>query len=925
MQFFTNYFKLDEKTPSSQGEYTVLCPFLHKDTDGNIYKEANPSAHINEGNSVFHCKSCGEGISETAFVSRMEGVSYRQALEFLDTLEGSDKSDWSNRTALLQENQGLLGQIEELGFTNQIEPLQLGFSGSGLDFPVFVYDELLDVRNYVPDRKPKVMSRRNAKNLVIPFDLWRVDDRPTILCAGEKDMAVTRAHGFNTITFTGGEMSFPKLFKHSFKGRDVYIAYDNDTAGKEGALKAAYELKEAGAIPHIVDGHHTVCTEKGGDLWDYFMEYGCTAEDFQELLDQSPETEEFEIEKAKEAVYPSVPIIDSSKGNYVDKRIIRSRVSVISIYEDSYSVPEYVRFTKTKQDDAGFMDLNEVREWTLSDDTLGDILYLMDSNITKVKRDQALRQIAGVPAKEKFVKMQILSSTNVWKAVVMDVLRTASDDNVPSELAIYTVGERLMAGKKYEIYYKPVAHVLDGMKVVGIVTKAADIDSNVQNFAMTDTVKNRLRAFQVGPGETVLDKMDEFVERAKGFVGVEARREVTLATDLFYHTPLEFKIGRRVERAYLDAMIIGDPRTMKSATAKAMQSMYDLGIVTSLKTATIAGLIGGSDNVGGKGWKTKIGLLPQSHKGAVIMEEFSGGGRDTISKLTEIRSSNRVRITRVNGTTDVPAMVRMLSISNPATSGGTNINVRNYPSGVHVIRDLIGASEDIARYDFFLLVDEPDGFISPLDMFDLEPFTKDEYMDRIRWVWSRTKEQVELERPIAEYIVKQAEELNKLYDTHIKLFGAEAWKKLARLAIACAGMTVSTDADFEKLIVMNEHVDFAVNFLKEIYVNDVFKLENYVTNERSYSICREVDVHTLQGIYNSNSAMLDQMTMAVELTQRQLQVISGLDQNHFAGIINQLGASRFIQWQGEKIVPTTKFRKAMTQVGSPYLERASER
>jgi len=483
----------------------------------------------------------------------------------------------------------------------------------------------------------------------------------------------------------------------------------------------------------------------------------------------------------------------------------------------------------------------------------------------------------------------------------------------------------MLAGKKYDMLYKPSAHPLDGLKVVGIASELEDIDSDVQNFEVTEEVKNHLVQFQVGT-ETVAEKMDELTERAKGFVGVEARKEVTLATDMFFHTPLYFKIGRRTERAYLDTLIIGDPRTMKSATAKAMHEMYELGTITSLKTASLAGLIGGSDNVGGRGWKTKIGLLPRNHKGAVIMEEFSDSGRQIASALTEIRSSNRVRIDRVNGSTDVPAMVRMLSISNPAKSGGTNHAVRAYPSGVHIIQDLVGASEDIARYDFFLVVDEPTEYTSPLDLFDLEPYEKESYMQRIRWIWSRTAEQVEIDRPTAQYIVDESTKLNADYDSRIKLFGAEAWKKVARCAIAVAGMLVSTDKEFEKLIVRNEHVDFAVQYLKDIYDNQLFKLKEYVENERSYSMCRDEDIHTLQEVYNRHAAMLEQMSISTELTQRQLQLISGLDHKQFPEVVNQLGASKFIQWQGEKIIPTGKFRQAIQKMNkNVYVKKASER
>lgn len=926
MQFFTQYFKLEGVTPSTQGEYSVLCPFDHKDQAGKPYKETNASAHINEDSSLFHCKSCGNGISEINFISRIEGITYKDAIQFLRVLEDSESSDWTIRQENLRGNLSLVHDIEQMGFSNQIEPLRLGYTGSGIDFPVFVYDQLLDVRTYSPKGTTKVMSQSGAKNLILPFDLWREDDRPTILCAGEKDMAISRAMGFNAITFTGGEMSFPKLFKHSFKGRDVYITYDNDKTGEDGANQAAFMLKEAGAFPHIVTGHHAVCTEKGGDVWDFYKVYEKTAEDFQAVLDQSPIIDAQKMTRIRASVQPSIRLEASAKGEYVNKRLVRSSVSVISIFEEMYNVPEYVRFTKMSEPSKTCtMEKNEEVEWVLDDNNMEDILYLIDSNVTAAKRNKSLRALAGVDPSEPFVRMSILSSVDVRKSVVTDVLSASTEDSAASELLIYSLGDRLGAGKKYDLLYKPVAHPLDNMKVVGIAKDAEDMDADVQNFEVSASIRESLKVFQLLEDETVFTKMEELAERAKGFIGVEARKDVTWATDLFYNTPLEFKIGKRTERAYLDTMIVGDPRTMKSATAKAMHNMYELGTVLSLKTATATSLIGGSSSSGGNGWKTKIGLIPQSHRSALIMEEFSGGGQDLVSKLTEIRSSNRVRIDRLDGRMDVPAMVRMLSISNPATSGGISRSLEQYSSGIQVILDLVGASEDIARYDFFLLVEEPKGYISPLDMFDLDPYDKQAYMDRIRWIWSRSAEQVTLDRPVAQYIVDAATRLNEAYDCHIKLFGAEAWKKVARIAIAVAGMLVSTDSEYKNIIVKNEHVDFAEYFLKAIYDNEVFKLRRFVDDVRSYSILREVDIHTLQDIYTNHHSALEQLYISTEMTQRQLQLVSGLDQGLFGKLMASLTGSKFVVWRGEKIQPTAKFRKAMPQMQHKYMQKASER
>lgn len=926
MEFFKKYFKLDELSPLGNGEYAVRCPFDHRDQYGNLYKETHPSAHINPDKSLFHCKVCAIGLSEPSFLSKVEGISYKDALITLKLLEKSDMSDWDIKVQNLRSSETTMNLVRKLGLDSVVSSLKLGYSGDGIDFPVFMYGELLDVRTYNPEGQPKVKGRYGGKNLIVPFDLWREDPRDTVLAAGEKDMAIFRANGFNAITFTGGEQSFPKLFKASFKGRKIYIVYDNDDAGREGAKKAAHFLKEAGAIPYIVTGHYEVCSEKGEDAHDFFMKYGKTSTDMQLILQNTSEASEVELEKIKEIVHPLIRIGDSAKGQYANTRYVRSKVTVLSMFEDLYNVPDYVSFEKLTHDEDSVLMQGATREWVLDETNAEELLYLMDGRVTENTRNKALRSLSGLGANEEGLRMRVMSSVNVFKAVVTDVLDTSTDDSKASELLIYSIGTELRAGKRYEITYKPVSHPTEGQKIVGIVTKLDEASSSVENFKVTDAVKESLKCFQIQPGETIKSKMNEFFERSKGFIGVESRKLVTWATDMYFHTPLEFKIGKRIERAYLDVMVIGDPRTMKSQTAKRMREMYELGTVTSLKTATAAGLIGGSDKVGGS-FKTKVGLIPQSHKGAIIMEEFSGGGKQIASQLTEIRSSNRVRILRVNGHTDVPAMVRMLSISNPATKGsGISLALNQYPSGIKVILDLVGASEDIARYDFFILVDEPQGYTSPLDAFDLEPYEKESYMNRIRWVWSRKPEQVEITRPIAEYIVKVAERLNQDYDCHIKLFGAEAWKKLTRVAISVAGMTVSTDETYENIIVTREHVDFAAVWLQGIYDNSLFKLRSYVDNERAYNMCREVDIDALQKIYVRHAAALEEMEISTDMTQKQLQLVSGLDSKEFAEMVSTLGASKFIQWQGERIVPTGKFRKAMRKINRQvYLKAASER
>jgi hypothetical protein len=927
MEFFKKYFK--EENHENEEEMFVKCPFPHKDHEGNQYYESIPSAHINLSNSLFHCKVCGTGMSEAAFLSKIQGISYKDAIILLKTLNENDNNFAPFRKNFMNTDFAQ-NEWKSLGLTmNTADLLQIGYDGGGLDFPVFIYGELLDTRNYKAGRKPKVISQKGAKNLLLPFDLWREDDRPTLLCAGEKDMAIARQMGFNALSFTGGEQAFPKLFKASFRGKKIFIAYDNDQAGQEGSRKVASLLKDVGAFPHVITGHYEVCTEKGEDIHDFFCKYGRTSEDLQKIMDETPEfTEEEHLTEQVKRI-PLVTIEEASQGRYLN-RLVSSRVSVVATYEEIYSVPDFVELTKTMAKESCLLPEGHVTEWSLDEENVRDILYLIDSNLKEAQINEDLKRLAGIPHKEKFIGVRPRSRTNVFKAVVTDDLESevvSSDGEAKTmrELLVYSIGEPINAGVKYRIFYKPTAHPLKGQQIIGIVTKMEDSDTSINRFNLNEHTLDTMKCFKVQPGETVREKMNELYERAKGIIGVEARKDVTFATDLFYHTPLNFYFGKRLERGYLDVMMIGPERSGKSQAAKKLMETYELGMITSLKTATIAGLLGGSDQTAG-GWKTKLGLLPRSHKGAVIMEEFSGGGQELVSKLTEVRSSNRVRITRVNGTIDVPAMVRMMSISNPSvTASGGSIPIKNYPSGIQIILDLVGASEDIARYDFFVILDEPDHYTSPLDDFDLEPFPKESYLNRVRWVWSRKPEQIVLERPVLEHIVAVGQGLNDKYNSHIKIFGPEAWKKLSRIAIACAGMLCSSDETGQKIVVTKEHVDWARSFLVACYDNKLFKLKEYVEAQRRLVECDPDVVKALQGMYNIHPIMLQQLEMSVEMSQRDLQAISGLEMKEFPKVLTQLAKFGFVQFPGGKIVPTVRFREAMNRIDKQtYMPKLGE-
>lgn len=912
MGFFEEFFDLS----TSDSEVAVCCPFEHHTQTGIPYRETNPSAHVNTQDRVFHCKACGTGCNEVQFIEQILGCNFIGAKKLLRCFNNDETLfQWRQDTTLSEAD---LERICSFGISEEVaKELNARVSANGsIMFPVFMYNHLLDVRKYNPGEKPKVKSRAGCPaGLIVPFDLWNETNpkRVTLLCAGEKDMAVARSKGFNAITLTGGEQSLP-LITTCFKDRTVCICYDNDEAGHSGARKVAAKLHEAGARVKIVTGFHEVCTENGQDITDFFVTYGKTKQDLINYLNAAPLYTPEEADVSNNC-YPVVDLLTAASANYVGK-LVRSNIQVVAVSESSFLTPTTIIAEKFKlSGQNNIMSEGETREWELSDRNIQDVLHLVDNNFKEATIASNIRDLLKIPQKEKYVAIKQYAKCPVYKAHVTDLFETSTTDAVPMEFTAYSLSTKLESGKKYMVTYKLVPHPYKGQQLTMLITNVVQASDSVSQFQITDETKADLKVFQDLEG-TVPERVKTLTEKVKGILGYNGNDMLIQAMDLSYHTVLQFDFGSfKNVRGYLDTLIVGESRVGKSSTANALRTTYELGTFTSLagNSATIPGLIGGSNKVNGA-FQTRAGVIPQNHRGLIIFEEFGKSNSNIVKELTDIRSSNEVRITRVSGTITMPALVRMLTLTNVKSSDGQIKSIASYPNGITVITELVGTAEDIARYDLLVVLsDRGASQINPLWSPD-EPLPKQVYQTRLRWIWSRNSEQVLLSPEVSQYIAEKANELNREYDSHIKIFGTEAWKKLARLAIAVAGYLVSTDDTYENIVVLKEHVDFAADFFVRLYDNSTFKLKEYVQHERQYSVLDDDGLALLQDLYMKAPTLLLQLEQCSTTNKNMLCAATGLTNDELNKLLNQLTRGLFIRFMTYEIVPTERFRVGMTRI-----------
>ena len=448
--FFEYYFY---EYDFSKRETAVCCPFPHHTESGIEYHETNPSAHINLDKGLFHCKVCDVGLSEISFISKVLGTSYEAASKIAKLFTTKeDRYTWNKDYNISEE---IKNKCISLGISeNVIDELELKTEmGDEISFPVFMYGKLVDVRSYRPqDRANKIKSRVGATSgLIIPFDIWTKTptNKWTIICAGEKDMAVTRSHGFNAITLTGGEKALPKMTT-PFKDRKVAICYDNDEAGIAGARALASELIKYVKEVRVVTNFHEVCKEHGEDLTDFFTKYNKTKEDLMKYVLATPA---YTIEEAKEEIQkrrPLISLLEASKPQYIN-RVVQSNIQVVATYETAMPVPTTIYAKKLNSNgDAKYnqMNVGEERTWELSENNCQDILKLIDNNFTEDQIRDNIRSILGISKYERDVRIEKPTKDTVYQCNVTDLFEATAKDIATIEFTAYVLKKRLERGKK---------------------------------------------------------------------------------------------------------------------------------------------------------------------------------------------------------------------------------------------------------------------------------------------------------------------------------------------------------------------------------------------------------------------------------------------------------------------------------------------
>lgn len=901
MEYFKKYFSDVDSNEWGAEEVKVLCPF-HDDT--------HPSASVNTQKGLFHCWVCNVGYNEEQFVAKMNNISTADAIKLLGKYNLND--DWNYNKGLLWSDTNFLERVKGLGLSEDlISSMNLGLvrpEGSNkrlLGIPVFYNNILVDVRRYnllKYDGVPKCCSNENAESgWIIPYDSFLNSNEPCYLFEGEKDMLIAREYGLNAYTLVSGAGATPNQnIIGAFKDKDIVLCYDNDEAGYNGMVNVFKSIKDlAKSVKYIKIGD--VVKENKEDFYDYITKYDGDLIEFLSLDQHTFRLDDIEKDTR-------ITIKEALNDNKL-RRNLKSVITVTSEFQDSFSVPTVVDFEKV--DEAGkkseTMYQGEKRSWYLEKPNIVQMLELIEASAKDTEVRAKLKSYVGIPSLEPFIDVKMKELKTVYKATVVD----KDIDGSAQSLDLYSF-ERLDVGGQYVIDYRIYPHPTKNQKLVAICFNAIMVHDN-RNYSMN---VDMLKMFQ--SEGTIAERLDHLYQSAKHHIAKHLNFNIWLMSDLVFNSILDFDYGGPM-RGCLDVFFLGDTQVGKSETTGELVKLYNFGHFLSLKTSTTVGLIGGSSKVDGSFCNT-IGAIPRQHKRLAVLEEFSGARYDFIKTMTDIRSSNELRLSRVSGELIVPCKLRMITISNPLNDENGNPRFLNtFPNGVMPLMELIKSAEDVARYDGFLLIPKVEKRINPF-AYQLvgEPIPREAYRNKINWVATRQINNVIFAEGVESYIWEQAEKMNEKFECNFPLFGTTTSKKLARFSVALASLLVNVDETYENVIVTKEIVDYMVSYLESIYDDGTFKLKAYADEYKEYSVCSDKDVKDLQDLYARNATLFNFLNGQSKTTRANLSSVSGLESGKFCPIFNKLVARKFIRLSMDNVYPTDKFRKAFNIIDKKF-------
>lgn len=808
----------------SGDEVAVCCPF-HKDG-----QEENPSCFINTKSRLFNCQTGGcekSGdivtlLAQHTKVSRNDIIvqlSQHYDLENERTVDPLAVERWHEA---IWKADALRNELYERGLTDKlIRYYRFGCNGERITIPIPSNSgAYVNVRLYLPgapgNLKMKNSSGFGKQNQWFPVQQLKYDE---LLLTGGECKAIVAADQLNknnvgAITGTWGEKGkIPPAMLRELQGKRIYVCMDVDKSGIEASIKVAKILQLHDIWCSILSLPLDIDKYPKGDINDF------CARERGELYPLVQEAEEYRanfIDKSLQDIAEpeSVELAESVHADNSNKRI--KVKGVVSHLQDSpFFVPKDITI-KCERDQTYCLlcpvYVKDRNEFSIPRESPSIIEFIGAPTSYQL---EIVKSAIGVPRICKVAEFDKLSEYNVESARVSPQIEIDNRGTDRQPIAGFCVGAGLTLNEGYRFTGKLLPHPKT-QEATLLVSEYEPVQDALSAYTIDDA--EQLGAFW--PKEWTLEGIDEklneiYADLEFNASQIRGRRSLHLAIDLAYHSPLLINFDGQNDKGWIDLLVLGDSGNGKSKCIENLVEFYGLGRIYDCSNSTVAGLLGGMEKYNDK-WFITWGVIPQNDRHLVVIEEVKEAPTEALAKLRDMRSRGVAQNVKIGGNRQANARTRSIWVSNPRN--GCQVN--SYSYGVLAIRELIGAREDVRRFDFAVITTD---IVVPPKSPVPHVYTGDLCRELILWAWTRTREQVIFLPETIQTIIEEAEKLCGIFSIAIPLVDLGTMKfKLARLAASLAARLFSSSEDCQSIVVYPVHAQYIAKMLYENYAAPEF-------------------------------------------------------------------------------------------------------
>ena len=815
-----------------------------------VHEDSSPSCSISTTKKVFKCLTAGCGasgdfISFLAYAlksNRPSITTYIRDNYDVENIKTIDPATVETMHQNIWKAEPLKAELYKRGINDDtIRRHRLGVDNrSRITIPIYnKHRNIVNIRKYKPgapnkDKMKNVQGMGKAR--LYPIEQLKYE---TVVIFGGECKALAslqrlNQHGIGCISTTIGEDGWEAEFTHLFKGKKVYLCWDIDKAGRVGRLKIAARVKPVAEWLGLVDLPLDIDKYPTGDINDYWGSESKTTEDFLRLLDKvdawipkvaTIEDPDCDLKKTKPIV---LKLSSVTRAKYT-RKLVKTTGIISAMDTTPYIIPKRVDIDCDKNQ-KGCADcpvyatepepLAKFVSLTISP-TSSSILDLVDST-KKTKREYIREGLRIPPCKScKFYERTHYNVEDVRISPQLDISNRISEN---CTLPAFTISHGLKLNDAYHLTGVMYPHPKTQQAVL-LVGETETAEDALDTFSPTPEQSEELKMFQpnVWTAQGLHEKLtDIYEDLAEHVTHIYERQDLHMFIDLAYHSPLLIPVNGRIEKGWVEILVVGDSAQGKSEVVKRIIDHYGLGVKVDVKNASKAGLLGGLSQLGTR-WMVQWGTIPRHDRRLVILEELKGLAVEGIGKLTDMRSSGVAEIDMIESR-KTHARTRLIALSNPRS----DLPLDSYSYGVEAAKELIGSPEDLRRFDAVLFTASAQVDLTKINdrvantVKPPQKYLSDPCKRLVLWAWTRHENDIIFSESASAAILAETKRLSKMFCDIIPIVDRGGFRyKLARLAASLACRTFSVDEDTSKLHIRECHVMYISQMLERVYSDSV--------------------------------------------------------------------------------------------------------